>query len=69
MNTFVKYAIFTTGCIVGICIAIAISSFAKPVPPVMTVDFGTQKCVNVDGDSAKCKLYSKHEVVIRNSAF
>lgn len=55
----------------GILLGTVASSifFARAYTPVMLVDFGTQKCIHVNGDSSKCALYSKHDVIVKNSAF
>lgn len=62
----VAIIIFTIGFISG-AIIMALKSQASE--PVMTVDFGTQQCLHVDGDASKCSLYDKSDVIVVNNAF
>lgn len=66
MKTSTKFA-FASGILLG-TVATSIF-FARANTAVMLVDFGTQKCIHVDGDPSKCALYSKHDVIVMNSAF
>lgn len=59
--------IFASGILLG-TVATSIF-FARANTAVMLVDFGTQKCIHVDGDPSKCSLYSKKDVIVKNSAF
>lgn len=58
---------FIAGFIAGLTAAYA--THEPDAKPVMIVDFGTQQCLSVDGDPNKCKLYSKHDVIVKNNAF
>lgn len=63
-----KFTLIAIGFILG---ATAMAMFFQPsdAKPVMVVDFGTQKCLQVDGDAAKCSLYDKSDVIVVNNAF